>query len=79
MICRLHGVPYRLKMPDGSLREGPGCSRLGARTDQGRLDRTPFYQEMAALEALLRAELRYQGRFRRTTAQMLLEVAEWPG
>ena len=54
MICRLHGVPNRVHMPDGNTREFPGCStcqELVSRTEHCvALDRTPFYIELAELE-----------------------------
>ncbi|MCF8104637.1 MAG: hypothetical protein K9K64_04080 [Desulfohalobiaceae bacterium] len=58
MICRLHGVPNQVKMPDGSLRKFPGCivcqrkSREVSRIPV--LDRTPYYIRLVELERKLR-------------------------
>ncbi|MFP4084383.1 MAG: hypothetical protein ACLFP9_01185 [Desulfonatronovibrio sp.] len=54
MICRLHGVPTFHSRPDGRILEFPGCFRSQEKTagmkDYPKLDRTGFYQELAALE-----------------------------
>jgi len=54
MICRLHGVPTIHTRPDGQRLEFPGCFRSQEKTpdlhDYSKLDRTVFYQELAALE-----------------------------
>lgn len=54
MICRLHGMPYFFVGPNDSRMEGDGCPRFtklykGMDTIS-KIDRTPFYREMAALE-----------------------------
>lgn len=56
MICRMHGTRNIIVMPDGAMRDFPGCYRFVAlQKDAGDeapcLDRTPFYRELAALEA----------------------------
>lgn len=55
MICRLHGVPNKLRYPNGRVVEFPGCHRsqaLCARADQiPVLDRTPLYIRLLELEA----------------------------
>jgi hypothetical protein len=76
MICRLHGVPYSVRMPDGRITLGPGCRRFYALPGPGasenfRLDRTPFYAEMAAIERDLRAHVPYPHGLRLTIAEML--------
>ncbi|MFO7727344.1 MAG: hypothetical protein R6X11_03355 [Desulfonatronovibrio sp.] len=54
MICRLHGVPTFHARPDGRILQFPGCFRSQEKTvgmeDYPKLDRTVFYQELAALE-----------------------------
>lgn len=62
MICRMHGVPNRLRTPDGRVLRFPGCGKTGQASppadssadlpadDQDSMDRTPFYRELAALE-----------------------------
>jgi Fe-S-cluster containining protein len=77
MICRLHGLPHFFTMPDGSVREGAGCARA-AGGEKGLLDRTPFYRELADIEKAVRAELGRRERFRKTTAEMLVEMSFEP-
>ena len=54
MICRLHGVPNRIKMPNKTVKDFPGCSpcqKITARMDRfPALDRTPLYIRLAELE-----------------------------
>lgn len=54
MICRLHGVPNFLSLPDGGHREFPGCfvtqELTREATDVPMMDRTPLYTELANLE-----------------------------
>ncbi|MFP4428733.1 MAG: hypothetical protein ACLFPB_05380 [Desulfovermiculus sp.] len=54
MICRLHGVPNQVRMPNGQTRQFPGCQtcqELTANWDRvPLLDRTPLYIELAQLE-----------------------------
>jgi hypothetical protein len=78
MICRLHGLPYLMIRPDGKGGEGPGCAKFEReRTEKGRpyrrIDRTPFYQELAFLERKIRQELSVQERSKKTIAEMLVE------
>ncbi|MFP4070491.1 MAG: hypothetical protein ACLFTB_00435 [Desulfovibrionales bacterium] len=57
MICRLHGVPNLLRMPDGTRRDFPGCVRAQAITaSRGAgvaLDRTDLYRRLALIEMQL--------------------------
>ncbi len=74
MICRLHGVPHRFTLPDGTPREGPGCGEFHRRVpDPGgrRLDRTPHYAALARLEAECRRRLGIPQGLRRSIAAML--------
>lgn len=54
MICRLHGVAHALTPPGRPAQRFPGCWRAtelaGDRPGLPRLDRTPLYLELAALE-----------------------------
>ncbi len=54
MICRLHGIPNTVKMPNGITKKFPGCSMCIALTKNSPyfpiMDRTPFYQALADLE-----------------------------
>ncbi|MEJ5358604.1 MAG: YkgJ family cysteine cluster protein [Desulfobacterales bacterium] len=74
MLCRLHGVPHRFRLPDGTWREGPGCAAFHRRQPgPGRalLDRTPHYARLARLEAACRRALGIRRGFRRTIAAMI--------
>jgi hypothetical protein len=58
MICRLHGVPNRLSLPDGRTMNFPGCWQaqdlVKEREAKGELvpvmERTPLYKELMLLE-----------------------------
>lgn len=54
MICRLHGVPNRLRYPDGRMLDFPGCYRsqtICERTGSIPIfDRTPLYAKLMELE-----------------------------
>jgi hypothetical protein len=76
MICRLHGLPFEVKRPNGSKEEGPGCAQFEReRTLQGinyrRIDRTPFYTGLANLEGKIRAEIAPSRRFKKTIAEII--------
>lgn len=74
MICRLHGLPHEFTRPDVTTTQGGGCHRFESshRTTR-RLNRTGFYTELAGLEKQLRASLGFNGRYKKTTAQILTE------
>ena len=74
MICRLHGLPHHFVMPDGSRRTGPGCHRVTADAAVS-LDRTPFYTELAMIEKNIREITGCRERFRKTTAQMIMDMS----
>lgn len=54
MICRFHGVPNQVTMPDGTSRQFPGCIVCQHRTESldrvPVLDRTASYIKLAELE-----------------------------
>ncbi len=80
MICRLHGVPAGLTLPDGRRLTFPGCFRCQEQTDPttrvAQLDRTIFYRRLVALEVeLLGARRHYLPKVNKTMAQMLVEGA----
>jgi Fe-S-cluster containining protein len=81
MICRLHGIPYRLERPDGTVLEGDGCAAFHARCGAAtrRLDRTPFYRQMAALEKQLRTEISFSARVNLTVAEMIAAMVSEVG
>ncbi|MBI4822641.1 MAG: YkgJ family cysteine cluster protein [Nitrospirae bacterium] len=76
MICRLHGMPYVFRRPDGMLIEGGGCSRFQSQMKglDVRIDRTPHYRALAELEKELRASLGIEDRYKKTTSEMLVDM-----
>ncbi|HBT97198.1 MAG TPA: hypothetical protein DEB25_06010 [Desulfobulbaceae bacterium] len=54
MICRCHGVPARLRRPDGRTLHFPGCFRCQELTARpgvaDEIDRTPLLRRLARLE-----------------------------
>lgn len=76
MICRLHGLPYEWRWPDGRVEVGPGCDRFEhQRAERSqpyrRLDRTTSYTDLAHLEARIRRILSAPPPFRKTIAEMI--------
>lgn len=76
MICRLHGLPFEVQRPDGQREAGPGCGQFEQeRTLKGlpyrKIDRTPFYTDLANLEREIRIEVAYFQRFKKTIAEMI--------
>lgn len=77
MICRAHGLPHRFQRPDGECVEGGGCHRFGEGTAADvRIDRTGFYASLAEIERDIRVETGFSGRYRKTTAQMLMDMCQ---
>ncbi|MDA8325531.1 MAG: hypothetical protein M0033_04865 [Nitrospiraceae bacterium] len=74
MICRLHGLPHFFIMPDGVRKTAGGCHRVKGESTAS-LDRTPFYTELALIEKALREQLGFKERFRKTTAQMIMDMS----
>jgi hypothetical protein len=74
MICRMHGVPNSLVMPDGEQVAFPGCSRCQGLysdlTEVPILDRTGFYRDLAFLE------MAFIGKRPRTIPKVDLTLAE---
>ncbi|MEJ2719222.1 MAG: hypothetical protein P8182_19170, partial [Deltaproteobacteria bacterium] len=54
MICRVAGIPHTILRPDGKTFSRGGCSRYQTLIQPAhpdlKMDRTEFYQEMAAIE-----------------------------
>ncbi|SMP80374.1 hypothetical protein SAMN06295888_13416 [Desulfonatronum zhilinae] len=76
MICRLHGVPNVFTLPNGVLKEFPGCFRSQALATNdvalAKLDRTDFYRRLAELEMdYLRGMAKKPSRVRLTLAEMI--------
>jgi Fe-S-cluster containining protein len=80
MICRMHGVPHVLRGPGRPPSHGPGCAAFSERCDSHAsgpvLDRTPFYQKMAALEKEMRTTAGFTGRIHMTVAEMVVLFCE---
>jgi Fe-S-cluster containining protein len=76
MICRLHGIPYALRRPDGRILTGPGCDDFYRQCGRGAgapLDRTPLYMAMADLERCLRKTLSYRQKIKMTVAEIIVD------
>lgn len=75
MICRLHGIPYELRMPGGRMAHGPGCDAFAVQAsgkNDFRLDRTPFYAKMSALEMEFKQHLGVSKKLKMTVARMIV-------
>ena len=78
MICRLHGIPHELKRPGQNPVYGPGCEAFDRRCGgkgHFKLNRTPFYRDMAMLEQEVKQTLGVAGKFRMTVAEMIIKNA----
>jgi len=77
MICRMHGVPSMIKMPNGMKKQFPGCFRCQELTTEDNahvVDRTPFYQELVVLEnEFLGYRRNYLPRLKMTLAEMIVK------
>jgi hypothetical protein len=78
MICRMHGVPNAVTMPDGRRRSFPGCHRSQNisrnMTEVPVLDRTRFYVRLAELErAFLGSRRSVLPKVDMTLAEMLIQ------
>ena len=74
MICRLHGIPHEFRQPDGRVVTGPGCKVFSERflsKDCERLNRTPFYFELAALEKEFKLKAGIAERMKMTVAEII--------
>jgi hypothetical protein len=77
MICRLHGVPNRVRMPNGETQHFPGCFKSRELTaglaSPPSLDRTNFYRRLADIEqGFLGSKIRTLPRVRLTLAELIL-------
>ena len=78
MICRLHGVPNQVRMPNGQTHKFPGCHMcqelLKTNDTAPVLDRTRFYIELAELEREFVASCNLAGsRVDMTLAEMVVQ------
>jgi len=81
MICRLHGVPYRMRKPDGTVTQGTGCHTIAwdmsdEKSAACMCDRTELYRELSAIEIDLRQRLRFGHRIKKTIAEMITDIEE---
>jgi Fe-S-cluster containining protein len=79
MICRLHGVPYRMGRPDSMETHGSGCHRIdwdmaADKSADCMFDRTDLYRELSGIEIELRKELNFGQRIKMTIAEMITEM-----
>ncbi|MGM0424536.1 MAG: hypothetical protein ACQEQX_06420 [Thermodesulfobacteriota bacterium] len=78
MICRLHGVPNQVLMPNKQLKRFPGCQQSQKLTaslqDPPVLDRTAFYTSLAELETELLSTVSHRlPRVKLTLAEMICQ------
>jgi Fe-S-cluster containining protein len=75
MICRMHGLPHRFRRPDGREERGGGCARFEEKNaTDWTVDRTKEYAELAKIEGEIRKRTLRGGRYRKTTAEMLMDM-----
>lgn len=79
MICRLHGVPYRMRRPDNTETRGIGCHRIDwdispEKSAECIFDRTELYRELSGIEIELRQNLVFGQRIKMTIAEMIVEI-----
>ena len=79
MICRLHGVPYKMRRPDNTETQGIGCHRIDwdmspEKSAECILDRTDLYRELSGIEIELRQRLGFSHRIKMTIAEMIVEI-----
>ena len=75
MICRMHGIAHELIRPDGVRIYGSGCHLFETSISDKqpvRLNRTPFYKQMAELESKLRSAFGLHRRLKLTIAEMII-------
>jgi len=79
MICRIHGVPYEL-FRNFKMEYGDGCYRFITEKEtmpkDYRINRTNFYLKIAQLEKQVREKLNFTGRYKKTTAEMVLSIID---
>jgi hypothetical protein len=81
MICRLHGVPYRMRRPDGTETQGIGCHKVDWDMSDEKsaaciCDRTGLYRELSKIEIELRQQLGFGHRINKTIAEMIVDIEE---
>ncbi len=75
MICRLHGIPHELTLPDQRVRHGRGCAEFDRRHHRRtyiRFDRTPLYANLSDCERRFRQKTGIYQKIKMTVAEMLM-------
>lgn len=75
MICRLHGIPHELKLPDNSIQYGQGCEAFTSRCKESTyipFNRTPLYTQLSCFEIKLRQKIGVFEKIKMTVAEMLI-------
>ncbi len=81
LVCRTHGVPARMRRPDGRVLRFPGCfhcqdivEKADGKVEDLSVDRTPMLYQLAQLEAELLDHRRHLlPRVKMTIAQMIIK------
>jgi Fe-S-cluster containining protein len=78
MICRMHGLPHRVKGPQNRETRGTGCSVFISKDIKvdWTVNRTPHYTALARIERDTRLRKRLTGNLRMTTAEMIIWAVE---
>ncbi len=81
MICRMHGLPHRVRDPGGRETRGGGCARMEAMEIKvtWSVNRTPHYTALAQVEGQLRKQRMLSGNLRLTTAEMIVMMKDRDG
>lgn len=80
MICRIQGIPHKMKKPGREEEAGPGCHKFTEEISTKNLpdsgfNLTEFYTEMAGIEIELRRKLNFGLRYKKTIAEMVVDLA----
>ncbi|BCL62704.1 hypothetical protein DGMP_33970 [Desulfomarina profundi] len=81
LVCRTHGVPARIRRPDGRVLHFPGCfhcqnivEKIDTKTGDLSVDRTPMLHRLAQLEGELLDRRRHLlPKVKLTIAQMIIK------
>ena len=64
MICRMHGMPHRFRLPNGIEERGGGCAKFGAAHKiDWTVNRTALYKELSAIEREERQRMGMSGKY----------------
>jgi Fe-S-cluster containining protein len=75
MICRMHGLPHEVLIQGSKPIVGQGC-KAGQFDDKASIqfDRSPFYRQMAQIEAAWRRETGQTAKIKETVAQIVIQA-----